>query len=341
MKDMPARVPARFLLAVSLLLAGTYAPPKAQSRAAAPGTAQTLHAARPLTVMTPPTSHAVAPQTELETLSRNGPAIPAVFTMNELRFRALFKWDWALHFVYELAQPGAVTLTVSVDGHDHPVVFNVRGLVRGIHMLSANLNHACKIPLPGGIGTATYSIKAVTARPPADGVVPFFVRAIAAGPRGERGAALWRGDAVASTSGDFSWLRGARLTDAAYGFAPASYQVAVPLGISRLIFTPRDIRVVGGRPNANAAYSFSVTLPFNGGAEAQVLLLDGGSSARVSRQAFNRRLEAGETINGTWDCMRDGSPSLGRHRLYVKAWYTIQAGGKWSFLSSDPVVVRH
>jgi hypothetical protein len=113
----------------------------------------------------------------------------------------------------------------------------------------------------------------------------------------------------------------------------------VPLGIESVTFTPRDIRVVGNRPSTNASYSFRPTLAFNGGAKAEVRLTQGGTSTLVSRQPFDR-LEAGRTVSGVWDCMKSGAPSLGRHTLFVTGWFTVQRGGNWAFVHSQPVVVR-
>ena len=290
---------------------------------------------KPSAAATPTPTPAGTSAAELEALSMNGPAIPAAFPLNDLKFRALFRWGWAVRLVFELAQPGNVTLTISPDGYATPLVYEARGLSAGVHERSFTLPDAFKVQRPDVTGAATYSIKAMTEGTPAEGVDPFYLRSMAAGEPAAR-----RGDAVAAPPDDFAQLRGARLTDAAYGFAAARYFAGDGMGIEDIVFTPRDIVVIGDRPSANAPYSFRVTLPFSGGAQAEVRLLNGGSSATVSTQSFER-LEAGQTVNGTWDCLREGAPSLGRHRLLVRAWYTIQKGGDYSFDNSpESVVVR-
>jgi hypothetical protein len=224
-----------------------------------------------------------------------------------------------------------------VDGHNHPITLTTPPQFKdGTHALSAVMNHACTIPLPGGIGGATYSIKVVTDKPAAPGEPSLIIRAIAAGPPGEPAALDYR---LLSPPGDFARLRGARLTEAAYGAAPQTYLTAVPLGLGALSFTPRNIPVVGGKPSENAAYSFRVILPFNS-ALVQVKQWRGGRWAEVSQQSFGPGLEAGRTINGTWDCMNGGAPSLGQHRLWVTAWRTIDRRGKWSLVTSEPVAVQ-
>ncbi|HEX8150634.1 MAG TPA: hypothetical protein VF591_25845 [Pyrinomonadaceae bacterium] len=279
-----------------------------------------------------PTSEA-----ELEELSKNGPAIPDTFPLNDLKFRALFRWGWSVRLVFELAQPGVVTLTVYPDGYDRPLVYEGRGLTAGVHEKSFALPDAARVRRPDATGAATYSVRAVTEGTPAEGVEPFFLRSLAAG---GAGAGAPRGDRVAAPMGDYAPPGGARLTDASYGLAGAWGRAAAPLGIEEVTFAPRDVRVVGDRPTANAPYSFRATLPFNGGAKAVVRLVNGGSSTAVSGQSFGR-LEAGQTVNGAWDCLKEGAPSLGRHRLMVRAWYTVQSGGDYEFdHSADSVLVR-
>lgn len=111
-------------------------------------------------------------------------------------------------------------------------------------------------------------------------------------------------------------------------------------GLDRLRFEPRDIQVIGDRPATNANYSFRAVRPFNGGAKAYVRLLNGRSSVEVSSQAFTRNIGPGEVISDVWDCKKDGRPSLGKHMLFVKAWFTIQEGGAFAFASSSQVLVR-
>lgn len=280
----------------------------------------------------PPTS---TPGAELEELSRNGPAIPDTFPLNDLKFRALFRWGWSVRLVFELARPGVVTLTVHPDGYDRPLVYEERGLGPGVHEKSFTLPDAARVQRPDITGAATYSVRAVvTEGAPAEGVEPFFLRSMAAGV----GAA--RGDRVAAPPGDYAPRAGARLTHASYGLSAAWGRAALSSGIEEVIFSPRDVRVVGDRPSANAPYSFRVTLPFSGGAKAVVRLVNGGNSDAVSTQYFGR-LEAGQTVNGVWDCLKEGAPSLGRHRLMVRAWYTVQNSGDYEFgHSADSVVVR-
>jgi len=268
------------------------------------------------------------PAAELEELSRNGPSVPAVLAADDFRFRALFRLGWALDLVFELARPGAVTLTVTPDGHATPLVYNVRGLSAGAHTISFSLPKASELQRPAVTGAANYSIKAVTDGPADEDVEPFVLISLAAG------------EPSAARSDDFAPPRDARPGAAAYGFAPARRRAGVPLGVEAVTFAPRDIRVVGDRPSASAAYSFRATLPFNGGAGAEVRLFKGGSSTLVSRRSVER-LEAGQTVSGDWDCMKEGAPSLGRHRLLVRAWYTVQKGGNFSFAhSAESVVVR-
>jgi hypothetical protein len=114
----------------------------------------------------------------------------------------------------------------------------------------------------------------------------------------------------------------------------------VPPGIEDVTFTPRDIRVVKGRPSRSAAYSFRSTLPFSDAA-AMVRLTENGHSTLVNSHSFDRMIQAGETVSGDWDGMRDGSPSLGSHKLFIRAWRTRERNGGWSFASSyESVLVR-
>jgi hypothetical protein len=266
---------------------------------------------------------------EAERLSRDGPDVPDIYDLNDFKVRAFLNNGWGLHFVYTLAQSGTVALSVLVDGF--PV------LVEDFRMNAGR--HEELIPLPnptGKLSVATYSIKAVTDVPPAPGVVPFTLVSLAAG---ELGASA-QDDRLTFPPGYPAPVRGASLTNAAYGFKAAPRMAAVPLGLAGITFTPRDIRLRGDRPSTNATYSFRITVPFKGGARADVKLIHGGTSTLVSSQSYRRRLDVGETLNGFWDCMKDGLPSLGRHELLVRAWFTIQSGGKWSLAHSDPLVVR-
>jgi hypothetical protein len=112
-------------------------------------------------------------------------------------------------------------------------------------------------------------------------------------------------------------------------------------GLYRLSFQPRDVRVARNRPSHKVTYSFQTRRPFSGGANADIYRVDGLSEVRVGRQSYDRKLKAGETVTGSWDCMRDGEPSLGRHQLLVQAWFTIRDGdGSFALAQSSPVVVR-
>lgn len=111
--------------------------------------------------------------------------------------------------------------------------------------------------------------------------------------------------------------------------------------IDRVTLSPRDIRIVRGNPAPKASYSFRVRVPFSGGAQADIRLLNGVNSEQVYSQFYDRHLTAGDVISGEWNCKRGGQPSLGRHELFVKAWYTIEEGdGAFGHAISLPVVVR-
>jgi hypothetical protein len=110
--------------------------------------------------------------------------------------------------------------------------------------------------------------------------------------------------------------------------------------IDQITLSPRDIRIIRGKP-AKASYSFRARVPFSGGAQADIRLLDGGSSEQVSSKFYGRHLTAGDVISDEWNCKKGGQPSLGRHELFVKAWYTIEEGdGAFGIAISLPVVVR-
>lgn len=325
MKETASKVAQSLLLAGSIIFVGVSIQTRAQSPARATRAAVTRRAAAQLTS-----------QAELEALSRYGPAIPSDLTGDEIRFRGLFKWDWSLNVIYELTQPGTVTLTISVDSHNHLIShITPRQTKDGIHVLSAAMKHACKIPLPGGIGGATYSIKALPDKPPAPGEPALIIRAIAAGPLNE-GAAL--DHPLLSPPGGTAETRGARLTRIAYGSAPQTYLTAVPLGIGALSFTPRHIRAVEGRPCENAAYSFRLTLPFNS-SKVEIKRYRDNRWKTVSLQNFGPGLEAGSVINGTWNCMDGEALSVGKHKLWVTAWRTIDRRAKWSLVTSELVAV--
>lgn len=110
-------------------------------------------------------------------------------------------------------------------------------------------------------------------------------------------------------------------------------------GLDRVTFTPRDVQLVSDQPCTTVAYSFRALRPFSGGAEADIRLTDGGSSVRAASQSY-AGLGAGETVNGSWDCRRDGRPSMGSHRLWVKAWFTSADSGSFGLANSSQVRVR-
>ena len=109
-------------------------------------------------------------------------------------------------------------------------------------------------------------------------------------------------------------------------------------GLDRVIFEPRNVNVVRGRPDRNATYSFRAIRPFSGGANADIRRINGSSAVMVSAQPYIRRIERDETISGEWDCRRGGMPSLGKHKLFVKAWFTVQDGGAFAFGFSPSLV---
>jgi hypothetical protein len=273
----------------------------------------------------PPTPSSEA---ELKKLLTDGPDVPNVYDLKNFSFKAvLFKEGW-LDFVYTLTQPGTVTLTILVEG--------LPPLVHEFRMNTGWHEELIQLPNPSGeFGVATYSIKAVTDTPPPDDVNPFTFLSLTAGKFSSA-----QGDRLPFPQPYPAPVRGARLTNAAYGFNPAPHRATVPLGLAGVTFAPRDILLRQGRPSTNAAYSFRTTLPFSGGARADVRRTEGGTSTLVGQKSYRGGLKAGETINGSWDCMKNGVPSLGRHVLFVRAWFTTQGGGKWSLAHSAPVVVR-
>jgi hypothetical protein len=109
-------------------------------------------------------------------------------------------------------------------------------------------------------------------------------------------------------------------------------------GLDRVNFEPRNVNVVRGVPERNATYSFRAIRPFSGGADADIRRISGSSATSVSVQHYSRRIERDETITGVWDCKRDRTPSVGRHKLLVKAWFTVQDGGASSFVFSPSLV---
>lgn len=109
-------------------------------------------------------------------------------------------------------------------------------------------------------------------------------------------------------------------------------------GLGSVNFEPRSVRLVRGQPDRNATYSFRAIRPFSGGAKAHILRINGSSAVKISAQDYNRRIERNETITGVWDCKQDGTPSRGRHQLFVKAWFTVQTGGSAAFAFSRSLV---
>ena len=109
-------------------------------------------------------------------------------------------------------------------------------------------------------------------------------------------------------------------------------------GLDRVSFEPRNVNVVRGQPNRNATYSFRAIRPFSGGANADIRRIDGSSAVMVSAQPYKRRIEQYETITGMWDCKKAGKPSRGKHKLFVKAWFTVQNGGASAFVFSPSLV---
>jgi hypothetical protein len=109
-------------------------------------------------------------------------------------------------------------------------------------------------------------------------------------------------------------------------------------GLDSVKFEPRNVRIVGGRPASNATYSFRAIRPFSGGANADIRRINGSSAVMVSAQPYNRRIGRDETIIGVWDCKRGRTPSRGKHKLFVKAWFTVQNGGSSAFAFSPSLV---
>lgn len=110
-------------------------------------------------------------------------------------------------------------------------------------------------------------------------------------------------------------------------------------GLTQLLFSPREVRIIRGRPAASASYSFSAIRRFSGGARADIRLMSGGLSKRVGGKSFERSIAPGETVSGAWNCKKDGKPSLGRHKLFVKAWFTLQDSGSWALAQSQESVM--
>jgi hypothetical protein len=110
-------------------------------------------------------------------------------------------------------------------------------------------------------------------------------------------------------------------------------------GLTQLLFSPREVRMIGGRPAARASYSFRAIRRFSGGARADIRLVSGGLSRRVGGKSFERAIAPGETVSGAWDCKKGGKPSLGRHKLFVKAWFTLQDSGSWAIAQSQESVM--
>jgi hypothetical protein len=134
------------------------------------------------------------------------------------------------------------------------------------------------------------------------------------------------------------------VSDRAFGLVPlvvhafAAGDAVGSSGLDRVSFEPRTVSIVGGQPAGNATYSFRAVQPFNGGANADIRRINGSSAISVSAQPYNRRIERGETITGVWDCKRGGIPSRGRHKLFVRAWFTVQNGGSPAFVFSPSLV---
>lgn len=110
-------------------------------------------------------------------------------------------------------------------------------------------------------------------------------------------------------------------------------------GLTQLQFSPREVRMLKGRPADSASYSFRSIRHFSGGAQADIRLVSGGFSRRVGSKSFGRAIAPGETVSGTWDCKKGGKPSLGRHKLFVKAWFTLQDSGAWAVAQSRESVM--
>lgn len=110
-------------------------------------------------------------------------------------------------------------------------------------------------------------------------------------------------------------------------------------GLTQVLFRPREVRVAGGQPAASASYSFRAIRAFSGGARADIRLMSGGLSRRVGSISFARTIAAGETVSGAWNCKKGGRPSLGRHKLFVKAWFTLRDSGSWAIAQSQESVM--
>jgi hypothetical protein len=110
-------------------------------------------------------------------------------------------------------------------------------------------------------------------------------------------------------------------------------------GVTQVVFSPREVRVIAGRPAASAAYSFRAIRRFSGGARADIRLMSGGFSRRVGGNSFERAIAPGETVSGAWNCKKGGKPSLGRHKLFVKAWFTLKDSGSWAIAQSRESVM--
>lgn len=110
-------------------------------------------------------------------------------------------------------------------------------------------------------------------------------------------------------------------------------------GLTQLRFSPREVRTVKGLPADSASYSFRSIRHFSGGARAEIRLWSGGRSKVVGSKSFDRAIAPGETVSGTWDCKKGGKPSLGRHKLLVRAWFTLQDSGAWNIAQSRESVM--
>lgn len=112
-------------------------------------------------------------------------------------------------------------------------------------------------------------------------------------------------------------------------------------GIAEINFHPPDVQIIQGRPATAAAYSFRALRPFSGGMQADFRRVLGSKTRSVGKQSHRRPIARGEKVEGVWDCRKGGSPSLGRHRLFVRAWYTLQSSGSFAVgNSTQSVLVR-
>jgi hypothetical protein len=74
---------------------------------------------------------------------------------------------------------------------------------------------------------------------------------------------------------------------------------------------------------------------------ADVRLIIGGDTKSVSKRSFRRPIARGEKVEGEWNYKNGRVPSFGRHRLLVRAWYTLQSGGSFAIgHSRQSVLVR-